>query len=128
MRRIVVKQSYKDGQVILKEGSFGEGTYLILEGKVRIIKTIQGELVEIAHLEKGDYFGEMSFLDRQPRSASAVAEGNVVLGIIDKDFLEEEISKTSEEFRLLLYTLVERLRQTTSALVSLRAENHILKK
>ncbi|MBF0316690.1 MAG: cyclic nucleotide-binding domain-containing protein [Nitrospirae bacterium] len=128
MRRIVVKQSYKDGQTILKEGSFGEGTYLILDGKVRIIKTIQGELVEIAHLEKGDYFGEMSFLDRQPRSASAVAEGNVVLGIIDKDFLEEEISKTSEEFRLLLYTLVERLRQTTSALVSLRAENHILKK
>ncbi|KJU81474.1 Cyclic nucleotide-binding domain protein [Candidatus Magnetobacterium bavaricum] len=128
MRRIVVKQSYKDGQTILKEGSFGEGTYLILEGKVRIIKTIQGELVEIAHLEKGDYFGEMSFLDRQPRSASAVAEGNVVLGIIDKDFLEEEISKTSEEFRLLLYTLVERLRQTTSALVTLRAENHILKK
>ncbi|MBF0539107.1 MAG: cyclic nucleotide-binding domain-containing protein [Nitrospirae bacterium] len=128
MRRIVVKQSYKDGQAILKEGSFGEGTYMILEGKVRIIKTIQGELVEIARLEKGDYFGEMSFLDRQPRSASAVAEGNVVLGIIDKDFLEEEISKTSEEFRLLLYTLVERLRQTTSALVSLRAENHILKK
>ncbi len=128
MRRIVVKQSYKDKQVVLKEGSYGEGTYLILQGKVRIIKTIQGELVEIATLDKGDYFGEMSFLDRQPRSASAVADGDVILGIIDKDFLEEEISKTSEEFRLLLYTLVERLRQTTSALVGLRAENHILKK
>ncbi|MBF0342674.1 MAG: cyclic nucleotide-binding domain-containing protein [Nitrospirae bacterium] len=124
----MVKQSYKDKQVVLKEGSYGEGTYLILQGKVRIIKTIQGELVEIATLDKGDYFGEMSFLDRQPRSASAVADGDVILGIIDKDFLEEEISKTSEEFRLLLYTLVERLRQTTSALVGLRAENHILKK
>ncbi|MBF0464204.1 MAG: cyclic nucleotide-binding domain-containing protein [Nitrospirae bacterium] len=128
MRRIVVKETYKDGQVIFKESSYGEGTYVILSGKVHIVKKINNVDIVIATLEKGDYFGEMSYLDRQPRSASAVAVGEVQCGLLDKNFLEDEINKTSEEFRLILNTLVERLRQTTSQLVSLTAENHLLKK
>ncbi|MBF0519548.1 MAG: cyclic nucleotide-binding domain-containing protein [Nitrospirae bacterium] len=128
MRRIAVKETYKDGQVIFKESSYGEGTYVILSGKVHIVKKINNVDIVIATLEKGDYFGEMSYLDRQPRSASAVAVGEVQCGLLDKNFLEDEINKTSEEFRLILNTLVERLRQTTSQLVSLTAENHILKK
>ncbi|MBF0516848.1 MAG: cyclic nucleotide-binding domain-containing protein [Nitrospirae bacterium] len=128
MRRIAVKETFKDGQVIIKEGGYGEGTYLILSGKVRITKKIDKESLHIALLEKDDFFGEMSFLDRQPRSASATAVGDVELGLIDKDFLEEEINKTSEDFRHILYTLAERLRSTSSLVVKLIAENHSLKK
>ncbi|QWR78431.1 Crp/Fnr family transcriptional regulator [Candidatus Magnetomonas plexicatena] len=128
MRRIAVKETYKDGQVIFKESSYGEGTYVILSGKVHIVKKVKNVDLVIATLEKGDYFGEMSYLDRQPRSASAVAVGDVQCGLLDKNFLEDEINKTSEEFKLILTTLVERLRQTTSQLVSLTAENHILRK
>ncbi|KWT84998.1 MAG: cyclic nucleotide-binding domain-containing protein [Nitrospirota bacterium] len=128
MRRIAVKETYKDGQVIIKEGGYGEGTYLVISGKVRITKKMDKENLHIAVLEKGDFFGEMSFLDRQPRSASATAVGDVELGLIDKDFLEEEINKTSEEFRHILYTLAERLRTTSSLVVKLIAENHALKK
>jgi CRP-like cAMP-binding protein len=128
MRRIAVKETYKDGQAILKEGGYGEGTYLIISGKVRITKKIDDENLDIALLEKGDYFGEMSFLDRLPRSASATAVGDVQLGLIDKDFLDEEINKTSEEFRHILYTVAERLRKTSSLVVKLIVENHNLKK
>ncbi|KJR43316.1 Cyclic nucleotide-binding domain protein [Candidatus Magnetoovum chiemensis] len=127
-RRIIVKKTYKDGQIIIKEGSFGEGTYVILEGKVEIFKKIEKGKVVIALLEKGDSFGELSFFDRQPRSASAAAVGDVKLGVIDRDFLEDEINKTSEDFRLILLTVVERLRKTTSSLIPLITENHKLKK
>ncbi|MCG6553024.1 MAG: cyclic nucleotide-binding domain-containing protein [Candidatus Magnetominusculus sp. LBB02] len=128
MRRIAIKETYKDGQVIIKEGGYGEGTYLIISGKVRITKKMDKDTLDIALLEKDDYFGEMSFLDRQPRSASATAVGDVELGLIDKDFLEEEINKTSEDFRRILFTLAERLRKTSSLLLKLTAENHELKK
>ncbi|MBF0553549.1 MAG: cyclic nucleotide-binding domain-containing protein [Nitrospirae bacterium] len=128
MRRIAVKETYKDGQVIIKEGGYGEGTYLIISGQVRITKKVGNDSLNIALLEKDDFFGEMSFLDRQPRSASATAVGDVQLGLIDKDFLEEEINKTSEDFRHILYTLAERLRTTSSLVVKLIAENHDLKK
>ncbi|MBF0567320.1 Crp/Fnr family transcriptional regulator [Candidatus Magnetominusculus dajiuhuensis] len=127
MRRIAVKETYKDGQVIIKEGGYGEGTYLVISGKVRITKKVGNDSLNIALLEKDDFFGEMSFLDRQPRSASAIAVGDVQLGLIDKDFLEEEINKTSEDFRHILYTLAERLRRTSSLVVKLIAENHNLK-
>lgn len=127
MRRIAIKETYKDGQVIIKEGGYGVGTYVILSGQVEIFRKIGGGKVRIALLEKGDYFGEMSFLDRQPRSASAMAVGNVQLGLIDKDFLEEEINKTSEDFRIILLTLAERLRKTSSLMIHLITENYKLK-
>lgn len=41
MRRIAVKETYKDGQVIFKESSYGEGTYVILSGKVHIVKKLR---------------------------------------------------------------------------------------
>ncbi|MCI4624991.1 MAG: cyclic nucleotide-binding domain-containing protein [Candidatus Magnetoovum sp. WYHC-5] len=127
MRRIAIKETYKDGQVIIKEGGYGEGTYVILEGKVEITRKVDSGKVRVAVLGKGDYFGEMSFLDRQPRSASAVAIGDVQLGLIDKDFLEEEINKTSEDFRIILFTLAERLRKTSSLMVHLMTENYKLR-
>jgi CRP-like cAMP-binding protein len=127
VRRIAIKETYQDGQTILKEGSHGEGTYVILSGKVRIAKKIDNEVITIAELSENEYFGEMSFLDRQPRSASAVAVGEVKLGLLDKDYLEEEINKTSEDFRAILIALTNRLRHTTSQLVNLIVENHKLK-
>lgn len=124
MNRIIVKENYKDGQSIINEGSFGEGTYVILEGKVEISKKINNEKIVITCLKKGDIFGEMSFIDRQPRSASVIAIGDVKIGILDKDFLENEINKTSEDFRLIINALTERLRKTTSELMNLKIGCH----
>lgn len=124
MNRIIVKENYKDGQFIINEGSFGEGTYVILEGSVEVSKKINNEKVVITNLGKGDIFGEMSFIDRQPRSASVIALGDVKIGILDKDFLENEINKTSEDFRLILNAITERLRKTTGELMSLKIGCH----
>jgi CRP/FNR family cyclic AMP-dependent transcriptional regulator len=127
MNRIAVTETYKDGQVIVKEGGYGDGTYVILEGQVEITRKVGQGNVRIALIGKGDIFGEMSFLDRQPRSASAVAVGDVKLGIFDKDFLDHEINKTSTDFRVILFTLVARMRKASSSLVNLIVENHLLK-
>ncbi|MBF0566450.1 MAG: cyclic nucleotide-binding domain-containing protein [Nitrospirae bacterium] len=127
MRRIAITEAFTDGQTIIKEGGYGEGTYVILHGKVEITKQVEEGSVKIALLEKGDILGEMSFVDKHPRSVSAVAIGDVKLGLIDKDFLEEEINKTSGDFRLILLTITERLRKTTFQLVKLIVENHKLK-
>lgn len=128
MNRILVKETYKDGQVIIKEGSFGEGTYVILDGRVEISKTVNNEKAVITTLGKGDIFGEMSFIDRQPRSASVIAIGDVKIGILDKDFLENEINKTSEDFRLIITAVTQRLRKTTGELMNLKIGYHEMAK
>lgn len=127
MRNIAVKETYTDGQIILQEGSFGEGSYVVLSGKVKIIKKINNVNITVSVLEKGDIFGEMSFIDRLPRSASAVAVGDVQVGIFDKDVFDSEINKMSSDFRIIIKVLTERLRKTTNQLVNLIQEYHKLK-
>ena len=128
MGKIVSKESYKDGQVIIKEGSFGEGSYVVLSGNVRISKKVGEETVEITELGQNDIFGEIGLIDRESRSASVTAAGDVQVGLLDKDFLENEINKTSTEFRGILKALTERVRKTTLDMIALKVENHSLKK
>jgi CRP-like cAMP-binding protein len=61
--------SYKAGDSIVDEGSMGVGFYLILEGRAEVRK---GKKL-LATLERGQFFGEMSLIDKQPRSADVVA-------------------------------------------------------
>ena len=61
--------SYEAGRTIVDEGGAGVGFYLVLEGKVEVRK---GGKV-LATLGKGQFFGEMSVIDGQPRSADVVA-------------------------------------------------------
>jgi CRP/FNR family transcriptional regulator, cyclic AMP receptor protein len=61
--------SYKAGDAIVNEGTMGVGFFLILDGKAEVRK---GSKV-LATLSKGQFFGEMSLIDDQPRSADVVA-------------------------------------------------------
>ncbi len=63
------EMSYKAGDSIVDEGTMGVGFYLILDGKAEVRKG--GKI--LATLGKGQFFGEMSLIDEQPRSADVVA-------------------------------------------------------
>jgi CRP/FNR family transcriptional regulator, cyclic AMP receptor protein len=63
------EMSYKAGDPIVDEGTMGVGFYLILDGKAEVRK--RGKI--LATLGKGQFFGEMSLIDEQPRSADVVA-------------------------------------------------------
>ncbi|QWR76953.1 Crp/Fnr family transcriptional regulator [Candidatus Magnetomonas plexicatena] len=126
MKRVAVTETYEDGQPIIKQGTHGEGTYVILSGSVAIKMKVDAVDLVVATLNKGDIFGHMSFIDKQPRSATAVSIGQTKVGIFDMDYLENEINKTSEDFRMIIKALTERLRETTSKLVSLTAKYYQL--
>ncbi|MBI5198769.1 MAG: cyclic nucleotide-binding domain-containing protein [Nitrospirae bacterium] len=61
---------YEAGRVIVKEGETGAGFFLILQGKVEVIKGDK----KIAGLGEGDYFGEIALLDGGPRTATVIAK------------------------------------------------------
>ncbi|MBF0472779.1 MAG: cyclic nucleotide-binding domain-containing protein [Nitrospirae bacterium] len=121
-RIIGLTESYKAGKVIFKEGTFGEGTYVVIEGQIEISKMVNNDKIIIAKLGKGDIFGEMSYLDRGPRSAHVMAITDVTVGLLNKDLLEEEINKTAEYFMVIIKAIVKRLRNTTLELVSLKEQ------
>jgi uncharacterized protein (TIGR02266 family) len=106
------EESYEAGDVIFEEGSHGTAVYVLHSGKVEISKIVQGTKIVLEILAPGDIFGEMSFIDPAPRSATAIAVEDTVLQLVDKDFLDREFNQISSDFREVLCNLVRRLRKT----------------
>ena len=98
--------------VIFKEGDSGNSLFVIISGKVDIIKNNQN----IASLEQGNCIGEMSLLDQEPRSADAVSSGESTLLKIDQDGFFELMASNSEIIKQILKMLTKRLRQTNKKL------------
>jgi HEAT repeat protein len=70
-------ESFHDGDAIVKQGERGYTMYVITSGKVRIVSNAGREEVLLAELGANDYFGEMALFDDSPRSATAIAKGDV---------------------------------------------------
>lgn len=128
MHQIVKVEKYTKGDVIFKEGSYGQVVYLIIKGKVEIAKILDGKKVVIETIGPGDLFGEMSFVDSEPRSATAIAVEDAEVGMMDKMILDAEFNKLPDDLREIMKTLVERLRKTTRKTVALSIELYNLRK
>lgn len=64
---------YAASAVIFEEGSMGRELFVVLEGRVDIVKSVDDKNVVLASLGKGEFFGEMAVIDASPRSATAVS-------------------------------------------------------
>jgi type IV pilus assembly protein PilZ len=100
------KESFKDGQVIFREGTSGDWIYIILSGSVEISKTVNNKKFIIEVLKEGDLFGGASFLGMIERKTTAIAIGKTSIGIVDRTPLDEEFNKLSSEFRTVLLATV----------------------
>jgi CRP-like cAMP-binding protein len=113
MFQISSYETFRDGQVIFEEGSNGDWIYVVEEGEIEISKKIGGQKIVIEILKEGDVFGEMAYIDKSPRSATAAAKGDAVVGIIDRNFFDTEFNKISADFQKVIKTVAFRLRKTT---------------
>ena len=93
---------YADGEDIVKQGESGDCMYEILEGKVEVLEESAEQPLRLAVLYKGDFFGEMAVFEREVRSATVRAMGDVRALTIDKKNLLRRISEDpSLAFRIL---------------------------
>ncbi len=115
MYHVSTEEIFKDGQIVFKDGDSGDWVYVIYSGAVEIFKTVGGESVILEILKPGDIFGEMAYIARIPRTASARAVGETTLGVIDRNFLDKEYNRLSGAFRMILKTLVLRLEKATES-------------
>ena len=113
MFKIVSYETFQDGQIIFEEGSNGDWIYVVEEGEVEISKNVGGQRIVVETLKESDVFGEIAYIDKAPRSATATAKGTIVVGIIDRDFFDTEFNKISADFQKILRTVAFRLRKTT---------------
>ncbi len=120
MFQIASYETFQDGQAIFEEGANGDWIYVVEEGEVEISKKINGRKIIIEVLKAGDIFGEMAYIDKTPRSATATAVGTTEVGIIDREFFDKEFNKLSADFQQMLKRVVLRLRKTTGKWLDLQ--------
>lgn len=96
----------------MKEGDAGLGFYLILEGRALVKR--RGKT--IAKIGKGGFFGEMSLLDNQPRSAGVIAEEPTKCLVVLRWNFWSMVDRNSKVARELLQEMARRLRATDRAL------------
>ncbi|MDP6779128.1 MAG: ATP-binding protein [Candidatus Latescibacteria bacterium] len=115
-------RSYPDSEPIILEGDRGQGIYIVASGEARVEKaTIDQKQVMLATLREGDCFGELSLVDRQPRSATVRAIGETSAYGFAQDRLDAFFEAHPEIHRRILGNLTkitsQRLRWLDDALV-----------
>ena len=101
---------FAPGEVIFSEGSHREELYLVQEGSVSIRRRGDEEAEqEIARFVDGEVFGEMDLLGTEPRSASAVADGETTLLVFPRGMeFARLLEKHPETFARDLFGRVDR--------------------
>lgn len=108
-----LKRYFKKGEVIFKDGDSGQSMFIVLEGQVEISKILGDQKTTLAQLGKGAIFGEMSIIDNQPRSATAMAEHNTILLEISREMFRSRLEEVPRWLQTFFGIIVERLRDAT---------------
>ncbi|MBN1302746.1 MAG: cyclic nucleotide-binding domain-containing protein [Melioribacteraceae bacterium] len=85
---------YSAGEYIFYQGDPGIALYLITDGEIRIMKhNDNSDEIELAHFNRGDFFGELALLDDDVRSASAIAVKESKITVIFRPDLDKFIDR-----------------------------------
>lgn len=124
IQKLAVRQVYKKDNMVLIEEEIGSTMFIILDGRVKISRiSDDGREVILSILSEGDFFGEMSILDGQNRSANVVTlEDSKIMIIRREDFLQM-LHDYPQIAINLLKELAQRLRRSDSQIKSLSLQN-----
>ncbi|MDX1333886.1 MAG: cyclic nucleotide-binding domain-containing protein [Robiginitalea sp.] len=113
MRNKKLGRHYKDGEIIIKQGTRGNCLYVVQEGIVEIIHETPDGDVKVAELGKTEFFGEMGLFEEDVRSCTVRALGDVKILTIDKRNFYKSIRRDSSLAYRLLEKMSNRLREAT---------------
>ena len=99
------------------ESQDGDSLYVILQGRVDVVREGEGRQQHIAQLGPGQFFGEMSLLDGKPRSATVIALEDTQCLILPRWDLLRTMRKEPEVAIHMLEVLSRRLRSVLDVLV-----------
>jgi CRP-like cAMP-binding protein len=108
---ILQEVEVKKGQTIFSAGEIGHDMYIIFKGEIRIHK----EEHTLAVFKENDFFGELSLLDTETRSASATATAESLMLKIDQEPFYDLMESRIEVAKGIIKTLCRRLRAQNAA-------------
>lgn len=115
------ERTFAPGDAIVKQGNPGVGLFMIVSGRVKVVKTNdRGERLELATHGPGEVVGEMSVLDGAQRTADVLAEDETTCLVLTawdfRSFMESHPEVALE----ILPVVVQRFRETNAALTGMQ--------
>lgn len=119
-------QFYEAGEIIFRQGDHQNYMAFIVDGEVDIVKESADSLEKIVvTLSRRTHFGEMSFVDDEPRSATALARTDVTLLVMSsinfENMIDDHPKLGIKILRNIAKLISKRLRMTTGKLVYTRS-------
>ncbi len=106
------EREYPKNSVILFEDDPGDALYIVSTGQVKVVLIGEdGREVILSVLGDGDFFGEMSLIDDEPRSAHVIAMRDSHLLVLRRDDFQSQLEQHPKVALELLRVLVQRLRR-----------------
>ena len=120
----MLELSVQEGQRIFSAGDVGEELYLVRKGSVQVLLPLKGTTFHhLATVGRGDFFGEVSFLDHSPRSTNIEAKEATDLYVLSRSNFNEQSRMDPvlgvQVFARLALTIAKRLRHTDAELQAL---------
>src|SRR6059058_3415826 len=104
------------GEPVIEEGSPGDSMFVLLRGEADVLVSKNGSTIQVATLNAGDCFGEMSLLTGEPRSATVRADADCYVMEIGKPTMAEVLQSAPECLVQLSELLAQRKMETEGIL------------
>jgi CRP-like cAMP-binding protein len=122
----VKTKHYKKGEQICLEDSEGNEMYVIISGKAIVYKNIDGNRINLASEEDGDFFGEISLLINCPRTATVEAVEETEVMVLSKTSLIDKIVSDPRFALKMATTMAKRLEEAHRTISRLEGERKSL--
>ena len=116
----VVERRFGRGDTVVERGQQSNALFILIVGRATVSAAdARGREVIFAHLQPGDYVGEMSLIDNQPHSATVRAEVQLDMLMLGQDAFARCLPESTSLSYVILRGLVKRLRRANRQIESL---------
>lgn len=121
LQRASELRDYPEGAVIVSQEDPGEALFVLVRGRVKVVLYGESgrEVILSIFRQAGDFFGEMSLLDDEPRSATVIAAERSRLLVLSRSSFQEHIAAHPRTAFRVLRELTRRLRRADAVIGNL---------
>jgi CRP-like cAMP-binding protein len=112
LSEVVASQTVAAGEFVFRKGDVGEDLYVVRAGQLQA--KIGAQVIE--SFDSLDFFGELSVVDREPRSADVIAVSNALLLRLSRENLESLMARRPQIVEQFLLVMVRRVRKMNQRL------------
>ena len=117
-------KTFRSGETMMRQGESGDSMYVIQDGQAEVVVEKGGREIRLRTLGRGEFVGEMAVFERETRSATVRAVGDVRVLTVDRRGLLKRIQEDPSLAFRIMETMSRRVRTLSEEVALLRREEH----